>query len=166
MTEMLAIIAEAEGIRTPTKRRTRKDLQAAFESFKEKRAEKRTKSKPSAKGLKAEKTTKPEKAAGSSAPAEVKAKNVTKPAGVEPIGMNFVSPTGYVREAAFDPRTNLFHIGFAKSTWAMPSTQEVWNDFEKAIADPDVDIDSYYRKAFRGRTGDMIAVRRAPEVTA
>ena len=51
------------------------------------------------------------------------------------------------------------------STWAMPSSQKEWDDFEKAIADPNVDIDSYYRKMARGRTGEMVQVRRK-EVTA
>ena len=154
MTEMTQIIAEKEGIRTPTKKRTRKDVEEAFENFQKKKAAK--KANGSAKATKSAKERK--------APA-AKPTAVAKPAPsyAEPIALNFISETGYVREAGYDPKTSLFYIAFAKSTWAMPSNKTEWDDFEKAVADPNVDIDAYYRKAFRGRTASMLAVRK--EVT-
>ena len=43
------------------------------------------------------------------------------------------------------------------------STKAEWGEFEKAVADPIVEIDAYYRKAFRGRTAQMLAVRHSRE---
>lgn len=151
MSEMLQIIAEAEGLRTPTKKRSKKDLEKALETHKAKRAEQKAK---------AAKTT-----AKKSGTAKVQATTVKHADGkpksktADPIKMNFISATGYVREAGFCSKTNMFYVGFAKSTWAMPSAAEVWTAFEKAVADPNVNIDSYYRTTFKGRTADMIAVR-------
>ncbi len=154
MTEMTKIIAEKEGVRTPSKKRSRKDVENALENFKAKKA-----AKPkvtdhqiiSTPALRKRKQAEAEKTA---------AKPKTTPTVVEPIEMNFISATGYVREAAFDPKTKMFFVAFAKSTWAMPSTAEVWKTFEKAVADPLTNIDSHYRTAFRGRTADMIPVKR------
>jgi hypothetical protein len=69
-----------------------------------------------------------------------------------------------VREVGYDAKTKLFYVGFAKSTWAMPSSKSEWDGVEKAIADKDVNFDTYYRATFRGRTADMLPVRKAAEV--
>lgn len=162
MAEMIQIIAETEGIRTPKKRRTREDVQKAFESFTEKKAAKKASGSTKAgKSAKERKTATPKPTPAKDVDARSTDARVTKvaPKYAEPVPMNFISPDGYVREAAFDPKTSMFYIGFAKSTWAMPSTQAEWDAFEAAVADPEVNIDAYYRRAFRGRTGDMLAVR-------
>ena len=161
MTEMTQIIAETEGIRTPKKIRTRKDVQDAFDSFTAKKAAR--KAAGSAKAGKSAKVRAAKPTPAKDADAKPAVTKVA-PKFAEPIAMNFISPDGYVREAAFDPKTSMFHIAFAKSTWAMSSTQAEWDAFEAAVADPEVNIDAYYRKAFRGRTSDMIAVKR--EVSA
>lgn len=149
MTEMMKIIAETEGVRTPTRKRTQAEKDAALAEHNELVAKK-----------KAARSAKPKTPKLS--PTKVQnADAKPQPKTVDAIEMNFVSATGYVREAAFDAKTKMFHIGFAKSTWAMPSSKTEWDAFEKALADPNVSIDSYYRTAFRGRTADMIAVRRS-----
>ncbi len=152
---MAQIIAETEGIRTPTKKRTRKDVENALETFNEKKAAKKAKDPAKAvKPAKAKKVT--------PAKATVKKAAEKSPTGsANAIPLNFISPTGYVREAAFDPKTKLFYVAFAKSTWAMPSTQAEWDAFEKAVADPAIDIDAFYRKAFRGRGDQMMQVRKS-----
>ncbi len=158
MTEFTKIIAETEGIRTPTKKRTRKDVAEAFENFQKKKAAKKANG-----SAKAEKSAKERKAPAAKSTAAKPTGVKPSPAYAEAIPLNFISATGYVREAGYDPKTSLFYIAFAKSTWAMPSSKKEWDDFEKAVADPNVDTDAYYRKAFRGRTASMLAVRK--EVT-
>lgn len=153
MNEFIQHIAEVEGVRTPKRKRSKKEIVESFEEFKTKRAK--------TKNASAKKPAK--KAAPKTTPKPAAAKNAdTKPAPVyaEPISLNFISPTGYVREAAYDPKTKLFYVAFAKSTWAMPSNADEWKAFEKAVADPLTEIDAYYRKTFRGRTGSMLAVRK------
>ncbi|CAN5355680.1 hypothetical protein BH10ACI2_BH10ACI2_00340 [soil metagenome] len=164
MTEFTQIIAEVEGIRTPKKNRTRKDIEQAFESFTAKKAAKKTKPAEeisgkqivSSKALRDRKKAEAEKASKPAA---------ERPTSAEPFPLNFISATGYVREAGFDPKTNTFYVAFAKSTWARPSTQEKWDAFEKAVADPLTDIDQHYRQNFKG-TADMIPVRKGKEVSA
>lgn len=146
MTEMMKIIAETEGVRTPTRKRTQAEKDAALAEHTAKSAKRKAKS-PTAKKA-------PVLAPTKAQDADAKPKTSS----VSAIPMNFVSATGYVREAAFDSKTKMFHIGFAKSTWAMPSSKTEWDAFEKALADPNVEIDGYYRKAFRGRTADMLRV--------
>lgn len=151
MNEFIQHIAEVEGVRTPKRKRSKKEIEASFEDFKVKRAKTKT--------AKAKKT-----AAEPKTPKPAAAKNIDKksaPAYAEPIPLNYISPDGYVREAGYNPKTKLFYIQFAKSTWAMPSNAGEWTAFEKAVADPLINIDSYYRTAFRGRTGSMLAVRKA-----
>lgn len=155
MTEMLQIIAEAEGARTPTKKRTRKDVEAAFENFtKKKVAKKAARKKPvtdhqiiSTPALRNRKLAEAPASPATSTPA------ITRVA--EPVKMNFISPTGYVREVGYDPKTKLFYVAFGKSTLAFPSSPEEWAAFEVAVADSAVEIDAYYRRAFRKRTGWM-----------
>ena len=145
MTEFESHIAEVEGIRTPTRNRSKKEIAAAFdEHTKIKKAKKLMKRVPT-------KTPKPTPAKSADA----------KPAPkfAEPIEMCFVSATGYVREVGYDAKTKLFYVGFAKSTWAMPSSKKEWDAVERAIADGAVNFDSYYRTAFRGRTPLMLPVR-------
>lgn len=146
MTEFMQIIAETEGVRTPKKKRTMAEVKKAYDDHVTKKAAKKkaAKSKPAA----AKKPVAPKAAP-----------EVTKvpPATVEPIPMNFISPTGYIREAAFDPKTKMFHVAFAKSTWARPSTAEKWATFEKAVADPTINIDQFYRQNYKG-TADMVRV--------
>lgn len=166
--EMFEVIAETEGIRTPKRKRTRKELTEIYTDYVEKtEAKKKAKkqhpvidAKPS-KALIDRKKAEKEQAEKA---AEPKAEKKPAPKAVDPIQMCHVSPTGYVREAGFDAETKMFHVAFAKSTWAMPSTEKEWADFEKAVADPSVEIDRYYRTNFRGRTPQMSAVRRT-EVT-
>ncbi len=154
--EFVDHIAEVEGVKTPTKKRSKKEVEKAFGEFTEKRA-------ASKKAKTAKTTTASKKAAKSETPKSAAAKSERPtPTYADPIPMNFISPDGYVREAAFDPKTQLFYVGFEKSTWAIPSNADQWKAFEKAVADPDTNIDSYYRKAFRGRVPDMLAVRKAP----
>lgn len=147
MTELTQMIAEAEGVRTPTRKRSKAEREKIVADHNAKRAAKK-------------------KSDGAKKPAAAKAKPEPQPAKPKTtvtannIPLNFVSDTGYVREAGYDEKTKFFYVGFAKSTWAMPSSQKEWDDFEKAIAEPNVDIDAYYRKAFRVRTGEMIPVRR------
>lgn len=158
MTEMMKVIAEAEGVRTPKKKRTAADLKKIYDDHVAKKATKR-------KAEIAEKTSRSAKDRAKVTPKPLSAKDADKvtkvaPATVEPIKMNFISANGYVREAGYDEKSKMFHIGFAKSTWAMPSSKKEWDAFEAAVADPNINIDSYYRKAFRGRTPEMIAVRK------
>ncbi len=205
MNDFVAHIAEVEGIKTPTKTRTREDLTKAFDSFTEKRT---------AKKVKTAKNTAPKRKFQLDVEVIVKKgpftgekhviSNATlvdgkwryqlrengkfvdesdirlpigtdqkgKPVPVtkistklaEPVPMNFISPTGFVREAAFDPKSKLFYVSFAKSTWAFTATAQEWETFEKAVADPLTEIDVHYRKAFRGRGADMVPVRKS-EVT-
>ncbi len=155
MNDFVQIIAETEGVRTPTTKRTRKQLADAFESFKEKKAAKKKAGVSSPHVSKGKQTT-PKPAAAKDADAS---KSRPAPTYAEPIPLNFISPTGYVRKAGYDPKTKLFYVAFGKSTWAMPSNDDEWATFEKAVADPLTDIDAHYRKAFRGRTPDMIAVK-------
>lgn len=169
MNEMVEIIAETEGIKTPTKKRTRKDVEKAYNEFTEKRAAKKA-----ARKAKTPKTTtdKAPKAKTGVTPASTpkktaEAKPRTAPAALpeRPIKLNFISPTGFVREAGFDPKTKMFYVAFAKSTWAMPSDKKEWDAFEKAVADTNVDTDAYYRKMARGRAATMVSVKHV-EVTA
>ncbi len=148
MTEFMQIIAEAEGVRTPKKKRTRAEVEKAYNDHVAKKVAKK-------------KTAKAKPAAAKKTPAPKTGPKVTKvtPSTVEPIKMNFISPTGYVREAAFDPKSKMFHVSFAKSTWARPSTAEKWATFEKAVADPTINIDQFYRQNYKG-TDDMIRVNR------
>lgn len=161
MNDFVAHIAEVEGIKTPTKTRTREDLTKAFDSFTEKRKAKKAKSTKPKTSAKTEKAARESKTAVKADPKP----KATAVKSAEPIAMNFISPEGFVREAAFDPKTKLFHVTFAKSTWAFPATAEEWATFEKAVADPLTNVDTHYRKAFRGRGADMMPVRKI-EVTA
>ncbi len=155
MTEMAKIIAEAEGIKTPTKKRSLEDVKNAYNEFEKKKATRKAKG-----SAKASKSAKDRKATPKPAPARnADAKPKTTIVHAEQIKMNFISATGYVREAAFAAKTNLFYVAFAKSTWAMPSNAKEWADFEAAVADPKVDIDAYYRKMARGRTAEMQPVK-------
>ncbi len=152
MNEFVQHIAEVEGVKTPKRKRSKKEIETSFDEFtKERAAKKKTAGKSAA--------AKP--AAKKSAPKQDTKADRPAPTYAEPIPMNFISPDGYVREAAYDPKTKLFHVAFEKSTWAVPSNADEWKAFEKAVADPDTSVDAYYRKAFRGRAGSMLAVRKS-----
>ncbi|MGD9564491.1 MAG: hypothetical protein AB7Q37_18855 [Pyrinomonadaceae bacterium] len=152
MNEFVQHIAEVEGVKTPKRKRSKKEIETSFDDFTKERAAKKRSAKKSAASKPAAKKTAPNPDVKADRPA---------PTYADPIPMNFVSPDGYVREAAYDPKTKLFHVAFAKSTWAIPSNADEWKAFEKAIGDPDTNVDTYYRKAFRGRAGSMLAVREA-----
>lgn len=147
MNDMMQVIAEAEGVRTPTRKRTRKELEEIHANYMKKKA--------------AKKTAAPKKPVAPKPAAAVKPKQT--PVYATAVPMNYVSETGYVREVAYDAKSKMFYVAFAKSTWAMPSSKAEWDGVEKAIADPNVDFDAYYRKTFRGRTAQMLPVKRAAE---
>lgn len=151
MNEFVKHIAEVEGVKTPKGKRSKKEVQDLHDNFVKEQKTKRT-----AKAAKAK--TKPATATAAKKP---EPKKVVKPVATQAAAfpLNHVSETGYVRGAAFDPKGKMFYVAFAKSTWAFPATADEWKAFEKAIADAETNIDSYYRKAFRGRTSSMISVR-------
>lgn len=156
MTEMMAIIAETEGIKTPTRKRTKAEVEKAYDEFVKTKAEKKA-AKPSTGSL--SQTEKRKAAKKDTAPKPVTVY-------VDPIDMTFVSTDEYVRMAGFDKKSKQIHVSFAKSTWALPSNAKEWKGFEDAIADPNINASSYYRTAFRGRTAEMLPVNPKSEVTA
>lgn len=151
----LDVIAEVEGIKTPRKKRTKKEIEQIFaENAKETAKKKKARA---AKSPKATVTPKPTLAKN----ADAKSQPV---ATADPVEMCFVSESGYVREIGYDEKKKLFHVAFAKSIWAIPSSKKVWDEAEKAIADKDINFDAWYRIMSRGRTAEMLPVKTTREV--
>jgi hypothetical protein len=139
MTEALKIIAETEGVRTPTRKRTRKERAAAIADHLQKRSAAKKKK----------------------APAKAKAaKPAAKPAAAKPAGQAVADITrtavtangGKIRSAGFDAKTGRLHVEWQSSIWEYPDTKPAeWKGLKATLADADVNTESYFRKEFRGR---------------
>lgn len=147
--EAMKIIAEAEGVRTPTRKRSKKEVETTINEF----TEKRKASKSKAKAAKSAK-------AGTSAKKPVSAKNADQPAkAVRSTGavadikrIAVVGQAGNVRSAGYDEKGSRLQIEFDKSIWEYPNTTaDEWKGLKASLTDKDSDTGAYFRKAFRGR---------------
>lgn len=152
MTEVMRIIAETEGIVTPTHKRSQAEIDKAFSERAEKKAAKKA-SKPKS-SAKTEKANRDAKANGNGkAPATAKpaAAKVSTQTGIsrEAIKVN----GGNITTAGYDPKSKAMHIEFSKgNVYEYPGTeQKDWDAFAKTFADKDVVTGNYFRKEFRGR---------------
>lgn len=155
MTEMIQIIAEVEGIRTPTRKRTKKEIEKAMTEFTEKSAaskKAKTATKKNGAATSTKKTAAAKTASGSSV-ADIKRIEVSENA-------------GNVRSAGYDPKTQRLHIEFEKSVWEYPkTTAEEWKGLKATFTDKDVDTGAYFRKAFRGRAASSRRVYDKPSTS-
>lgn len=145
MTEFMKIIAEVEGVRTPTRKRTKKEVEKAYEDHQKARAEKsakRTKAKaakPAASAKKAATSKKAEPQAVESKPAIERVKVSENP--------------GNIVAAGYDENSKRMHVEFKASVYEYPGIEKSeWTAFEATFEKADIDTGSYFRKNFRGKT--------------
>ena len=150
MTDFMNIIAETEGVRTPRRKRTQKEVEAAFAEHKAKRKKSARASAPKEKKMVAGRDT---------AMTPVRTANAALTS-AGPITMIDVHGAKYLLRYGFDKKNSHIHVGFGKSTYAITdATESEFTALEKAVKDPLTDSDAYYRKVFRGRAAAMIPVR-------
>lgn len=141
MTEFMQIIAEAEGMRTPTKKRSKAEVETAFKDFTETRAKKKA----------AVKAKTPKKAQ------PVKTAPVKKEVTAVPVitikREKVTTNPGNITSGGFDKKSGMLHIEFGPgNVYEFPNTTEQeWKDLRATFVNAEVDTGAYFRKAFRGR---------------
>lgn len=162
MNEFVKHITEVEGIRTPKRKRSKKEVEVAFDEFKKDRSAKKAKPK-------AAKAKKPAPAAESK-----KSEAVPSVAAGGIVRERVSENPGNIASAGYDPATKKMHVEFSKGgVYEFPNTKaDEWDGFKATFADAAVDTGSYFRKAFRGRAAssrkvyDRGAAKAAPAPTA
>lgn len=158
MHEAIKIIAEAEGLRTPTRKRSQKEIETSITDY----AAKRSAKTKSAKAAKSTKTAEPK------IPKKSPAKKVVEPvasAAIERIKVT--ANPGNIVAAGYDEQSKKMHVEFSASVYAYPETPKTeWEKFHATFADKDVDTGAYFRKNFRGkkfvRVNQPVAAKAAP----
>lgn len=151
MNEFVQHIAEVEGVRTPKRKRTPKETEAAFEDFKSTRAKKgkvktSVKTASKSRSAKSKKTTKP---AESKKRAETA---VETPESWIPRTVIKENP-GSTRSAGYSADREIMHVEFSvDSVWEFSEIKQAdWDPYEKTFNDKDINSGEYFRKHFRGR---------------
>lgn len=142
-------IAEVEGLRTPTGKKSKKDLEAGLKDLTDKRAAKKAKAE-TAKPAKVTETVKDQKKDAPAAKPKASA-----PVAIADIPRSKVTANGgNIVSGGYDAKTKRLHVEFDKSIWEYPNTTaEEWTGLEETFSNKDVDTGAYFRKAFRGRAG-------------
>ena len=159
------IIEEIEGIRTPTRKRSQKEIETSIADYAAKRsAKKAAKAKP-AKAAKSTKTATPK--TPNKSPASKSADTVVV-ATIERIKVT--ANPGNIVAAGYDEKSQKMHVEFSASVYEYPDTEKfAWDNFHATFADKDVDTGSYFRKCFRGkkfvRVNSPVAAKAAPAKT-
>lgn len=161
MTELMKIIAETEGVRTPSRKRSKKELETAVADFKKKRSAK--KANKTAVAVTSVKTAKPKKS--------VEPK-VDKPvSSIEIHRIKISANPGNTIAAGYDEASKRMHVEFRASVYEYPEIEKSeWQGFEATFNDKDVESGAYFRKNFRGRKFRKLnlpaAAKAASAVTA
>lgn len=160
MTELMKIISETEGVRTPSRKRSKKELETAVADFKKKRSAK--KANRTAAAVTSVKTVKPKKSV------EPKAEKPVNSIEIDRIKIS--ANPGNTIAAGYDEATKKMHVEFRASVYEYPEIEKAeWEGFEKTFTDREIDSGSYFRKTFRGRTFRKLnlpaAAKAAPAVT-
>ncbi len=148
MTEFVKHMAEVEGVRTPARKRSKKEVEAAFEDYTKKRT-----AKPKAK------TAQSAKSASGKAKAAPKAKAKKADAPVAEVAAAAIERIpvtenrGNLSSAGYDEASQKMHVEFSAGSvyeYATVTATE-WDGLKATFADKETDSGSYFRKNFRGR---------------
>jgi hypothetical protein len=156
MTELAKHIAEIEGVRTPTVKRSKKEVEKALEDFTQKRT--------ASKKEKAAKAAAEPKAATEAKPKTERTRST--PAKADIARVQIAKNPGNISEAGYEESSKRLHVMFSKGgIYEFPNTTaQEWKDLEATFVMDDVDTGSYFRKAFRGRAGGSRRVFDTGEV--